>query len=147
MLRFKSRLIKKEKINITSFINETSDPYGEFYLTSSNMRLYIAQNIDLLFSNLKKGDKIIYNENSIAILDGFSDNYKRHYIKFLSKNPSDIDNLLKNITWNLSCDIWAKIKKNNPLLEVLKNNEFNFFADRGRECLIYRPVKIIKKDK
>ena len=142
MLKFKSRLTKKEKLQITEMVKTISDPFSEFYLTKDRLRLYIAQNLELLFASLKKGDKIIYNENSIAILDGFSDNYKRHYIKFLSKSPSDIDNLLKNLTWNLKIDIWCKIKKNNPLLSILQNNEFNFFADRGRECLIYRATKI-----
>lgn len=147
MLKFKSRLTKKEKLQITEMVKTISDPFSEFYLTKDRLRLYIAQNIELLFASLKKDDKICYNENSIAIIDGFSDNYKRHYIKFLSKNPSDIDNLLKEITWNLKIDIWAKIKKNNPLLSILQNNGFNCFADRGKEQLLYRPIEILKKDK
>lgn len=145
MKSFKSRLTKSEKTQITEMIQTFSDSWGEFYLTKNNMRLYIRENPEVLFNCLKDGDKICYNKNAIIIITGFSDNFNRHYMKFLTKTPANIDELLKEINWNITCDLFVKIKKNNPLLSVLKNNCFSFFKDRGKEILLLREyIKEVK---
>jgi len=145
MKNFKSRLTKKETEKIIGMVQSIPDPYGEFYLTKNNMRLYIRENSPLLFDSLKKGDKITYDNNGIIIVTGFADNFNRHYIKFLVKNNKSADELLRMLSWNLTCDLWVKIKRNNPLVEVLKTNDFIFFRSRGKELLLVR--KYIKKEK
>ena len=142
-MKFKSRLTKTEKEKISDIILTLSDDYGEFYLTKNNMRLYIRENLEVFFDLLKKGDKICYDTNCIAIIDGFSDNYKRHYIKFLYKNILAIDNLLQDINWNINEDLYTKIKKNNPLLQILLHHGFVQIGDRGKELLLVK----YKKDK
>lgn len=142
MKKFKSRLLIKEKLIITEMVQEIPDYYSDFYITKNNLRLFLKDNLSLFFDSLKQGDKIAYNKEGIIFVTGFADKANRKYIKFLVKNNQIADNLLKIINWNLKVDLWCKIKKNNPLLDILKNNGFNFFADRGKECLIYKPVKI-----
>ena len=143
---FKSRITKLEKTNITEMVKTIPDYFGEFFVTKDNLRLFLKENISLLFEGLKKGDKIIYNDNSIVLVVGFSDKSRRKYIKILTKSTANIDTLLKTINWDISCDLFAKIKKNNPLIEILKKYDFEYFKDRGKEILLCRKyIKKIKK--
>jgi len=138
MANFKSRLTKKEKEKILLFVNETDDVYRDFFITSNNVRLFIKENINVLFENLKKGDKIVYNDNCIALVTGFSDNFKRHYIKFLIRDEKSIGTFLNSLSWNLKIDLYCKLKKNNDIIDVLKANGFQFLGSRGEEVLLIR---------
>ena len=144
MKKFKSRLIKKEIVKITEMVQELHDYFGDFYLTKNNLRLFIKENISLLFEGLKTGNKICYDEDGIVIVTGFSDKNPRKYIKLLVKNEKAANDLLNMLSWNLKCDLWAKLKVRNPLVEVLKNNNFVYFASRGKEVLLVR--KYINKE-
>ena len=144
MKKFKSRLIKKEVVKITEMVQELHDYFGDFYLTKNNLRLFIKENISLLFEGLKAGDKICYSKDSIIIVTGFSDKNNRKYIKLLNKNEAAASDLLTMLAWNLKVDLWAKLKVRNPLVEVLKNNNFVYFASRGKEVLLVR--KYINKE-
>ena len=138
MITYKSRLSKKEAKELRSIMGEMIDPYSDFYLTKNNLRLFIKENIEILFESLNKGDKVAYGEEGIAIVTGFSDNSPRKYLKLLVNKPSNVQKLLKVIYWNLNCDLWVKIKKNNPLRTILEKNGFRFKGDRGREILFVR---------
>lgn len=147
MIIFKSGKVgKKEKKLINDILNKISDVYTDFYITRSNLRLFIKDNKDLLFSALEKGDKIVYNtENGIIFVTGFSDGGKRIYIKPLIQNAEAGDKLLKVLLWNTDYDIYAKIKKNHPFKNVLLRNNFKFVGDRGKEILLCH--KYIKEEK
>jgi len=147
MVNFKSRLTKKEKEKISSFINEISDFYSDFYITKDNQRLFIKQNLNVLFDNLKNGDKIAYNDEGIIIVTGFSDNFDRHYIKFLTKDTKTAEDLLKVLSWNLKIDLYCKIKKNNVIVNILKENGFIFLGSRGEEILLVRKFRELIKEK
>ncbi|GAG74932.1 unnamed protein product, partial [marine sediment metagenome] len=56
----------------------------------------------------------------------------------LAKDNIVVDKLLKNLDWNISDDIFIKIKKNNPLKEILLRNKYRFIGDRGREILLMK---------
>ena len=145
MKKFKSRLTKKEKLQITEMVQELHDYFGDFYITKDNLRLFLKENISLLFEGLKSGDKICYDKEGIIFVTGFSDKNPRKYIKLLVKNEKAANDLLNMLSWNLKCDLWAKLKVRNPLVEVLKNNNFVYFASRGKEMLLVR--KYINKEK
>jgi len=147
MVNFKSRLTKKEKEKISSFINEISDFYSDFYITKDNQRLFIKQNLNVLFDNLKNGDKIAYNDEGIIIVTGFSDNFDRHYIKFLTKDTKTAEDLLKVLSWNLKIDLFCKLKKNNVIINILKENGFIFLGSRGEEILLVRKFRELIKEK
>jgi hypothetical protein len=141
MIVFKNGLSDKEKKQITSLLCELTDVYGDFYITRDNLRLFIKENLNVLFDCLKKGDKIAFDDSGVVVICGFSDKADRKYLKFLTRNPDDTEKFLKVIAWNLNCDLYVKIKKNNPLKDVLQKNYFRFAGDRGKEILLVKRAR------
>jgi len=138
MIKFGTQISKKECKIIFDLLEEYTDEYRDFYITQSNLRLFIKENPHLLFKALKKGDKIVYGEEGIVFVTGWSDNSKRKYLKVLSKDNNSADKLLKILLWKINTDLYIKIKKNNPLSEILKKNGFYFKGDRGKEILMVK---------
>ena len=138
MITFRNTLAKKERFTLTSLMADLVDAYGDFYLTKDNLRLFIKENQDILYEGLSKGDKIAFYENGLAVVVGFSDNAPRKYIKILAKDDASAESLLKILFWNTDCDLYAKVKKTNPLKNVLERNGFYFLGGRGKEILLKR---------
>jgi hypothetical protein len=130
---------KKERHELDIMLDEFIDFYGDFYITRNNLRLFIKENKDLLFECLKKGDKLVYsNKDGVVFVTGFSDKSKRKYVKVLATDVESADRLLKVTSWHFTCDLWAKIKKNNPIKKALIKNNYRFCGDRGKELLLCR---------
>lgn len=147
MIQIKSKLSKKDEKIVNSILGDIYDVYGDFYITKSNTRIYLKENIEILYKCLDKGDKIIFDDEGIAIVVGWSDKSPRKYLKLLSKNDQTTDKLIKNINWNISEELFCKIKKTNPLKNILLRNNWKFFADRGKEILLKREtIKLVKKE-
>lgn len=154
MLICKEGLSKKEKRFVQNALENNVDLFSDFYVTKDNIRIGIRENSDILFNYLQKGDVIVYeenNENGLALVTGWSDKASRKYVKLLSKDEHLASNLLKIINWNANIDLYAKLKKNNPLIKVFQRNGYSFKGDRGSEILlmrqyIYHPQKDYKKD-
>jgi len=154
MINFKSsQLSEKEEKIIETLISDISDIYRDFYVTKNNLRLYIRENIHILFDCLKYGDKIVYsNEDGLAIVTGYSDNSNRKYLKILAKSEKSVERLLKVLLWNVKCDLWIKLKQNNPLINILtskddyKGNNLKFIIKgyRGKEVLLLKSNKFNK---
>lgn len=141
MFYYKEKLNKEDEQKISDIIQNLSDEFGDFYLTKNNMRLYIRENISLLFESLNKGDKTVYNENGIILTTGFSDNYNRNYIKILAKNNDTASKLIKVLLLNLKdVDLYCKIKRNNPVRYMLYSHNFKFYKGRGKEMLLLRKI-------
>jgi len=138
MIYIKQTLSKKHKKIVGIILTEVTDLYGDFYLTKNNLRLYIKDNDHLLYEGLKKGDRIIFDEEGIAVIIGFSDKAQRKYLKVLTNDARVADKLVKNVIWNCSTEIYCKIKKSNPLKQILLNNKFKFVGDRGKEILLVK---------
>lgn len=138
MITFKTGLSKKERMELASLISEFTDIYSDFYITKNNLRLFIKENITILFECLQKGDKVAYSEDGVAIVTGFSDKMNRKYLKILAKTNDDVEKLVKIVTWNLDCDLFIKIKKNNPQKGILLKLGFKFLGGRGKEILLMR---------
>ena len=137
MIKVKRQLSKKDQKLLGITLQELTDLYGDFYITKNNLRLAIKENTDLLFENLQKGDILILDdEEGIAYIGGFADNSPRKYIKILSKTEEKAENLIKVAFQNVKCNLYAKIKKNNPLKLALQRNRFKFAGDRGKEILL-----------
>jgi hypothetical protein len=136
MLIYKSRLSKKDKQEVLSILNNISDIYRDFFITKNNLRLFIHDNTELFFSCLNNGDKIVFGEEGIAFVTGFSDKSPRKYLKILVKQPEDAQKLVSLINWNLDIELFVKLKVNNPIVEVLKKIGFEFMAGRGKEVLL-----------
>jgi hypothetical protein len=137
MITFKSNgLSKKEEAQIFGLFQEANDPFGDFYVTKNNLRLFIKENIDVFFSGLKQGDKIAFDINGLAAVIGFSDKSPRKYLKILSKDLELVPSLVKTLYWHVKTDLFCKVKGNNPLKDVLLHCGFSFIGERGKEVLL-----------
>lgn len=160
MFIVKSQLTKREESELSFLIGELPDLYKEFYLTKNYLRLYIKDNLEVLFDLLKRGDKIIFDKEktAIAIIIGFADkkikifdiNTKqeklvdsRKFVKILSKDETGADRILKIVNWHFSnIDLFTKLKKENPIIKVFYDNGYKFNAGRGFELLLKREKRI-----
>lgn len=141
MIILKQGYNKKDKRFIENVLYDVIDLFGDFYVTKDNVRIYLRDNIDILFKYLMKGDRIVYEENNekgIALVTGWSDKSPRKYVKVLTKDEHLAGDLLKAMNWNIRYDLYAKIKKNNPLLKVFQRNQYQFLGNRGQEVLLMR---------
>ena len=144
MLQYKTgSLPKKAKTEIALLLDIITDLYSDFYITKENLRLYIKQNSHLLYDGVSKGDKIIWGDEGILLIDGFVDKFPRKYVKILARNENDASQLIKILNWNLSdTELYAKVKKENPICRALQKNGFKFAGNRGKEILLCRKSKL-----
>ena len=141
-MKLKSKLTKIEKEKVKAILDNSIDFYADFYLTKQNLRLFIKSNLEILFEELDKGDLITYTNKGVLVVNGYSDNRDRKYVKILCDDLKTGDALLKSLE-DLKIDLFIKIKRTNPLKEVLEKNGFKFFKNRGKEMLL----KKISKEK
>jgi len=139
MVIIKQMLEKKERKMVESILSELSDVYSDFYITRNNLRLYIKENLDLLYESLEKGDRIAYDsEGGIGLIIGYSDKSPRKYLKLIAKDERLADRIIKCVLWNIPEELFVKIKKNSPYKQVFEKNGFRFAGDRGQELLLCR---------
>ena len=149
MLQIKSTLNKKDKELVNTVISEIPDYFRDFYLTRNNIRLSIKENLSELYKLLKLGDKILFDENGVAVIIGYAEKSPRKYIKILTKNKKVTNKFIKNLNWNLSGELFIKIKKLNPIKKILLENNWNIIGFRGKEILLKREsieVKVKEKE-
>lgn len=138
MIIVKNQLNKKEEQFFRIFLAELTDFYSDFYITKDRIRLDIKENVDLFLKEAKKGNKLLYGEKEgIAGIVGYADNFPRKYLKILAKDENGADKLVRRAIEIVDCDLWAKIKKKNPLIKILYNNGFIHKGNRGKELLMY----------
>jgi len=140
MIIYKTQLSKKDRKLLIEILTDIVDVYSDFYITRDNIRLFLRDNSHLLFKYSRLGDKLFFGkEEGVAFVTGWSDNANRKYVKILSENNKGANKLLKIINWNIiDTELYCKIKKNNPLKDVLLKNGFRFFKSRGKEILYRR---------
>lgn len=147
MINICNTLSKKYKQIVEGYLNLLTDIYSDFYLTDNNIRLAIRENKEILYKLLRKGDVIVFDDEDegLAIIIGFAEKRNRKYLKILTKNKKIANKLIRNALWNIESDLYVKIKKINPLKEILMKCGFVFKGSRGKEVLLYR--KYIKENK
>lgn len=140
MIKIVSQLSEEDRKIIKEILYSITDIWGDFYITLDNYRLPIRENSDILYSLLDEGDKVIFDEggNGLVIITGFAENRDRKYLKLLVNNLDIADQLLINLDQNCSSNIYCKIKKLNPLKQILLQNNFEFKGGRGAEVLLYK---------
>ncbi len=139
-----SQLNKKEEKLLLGMLSKLPDDYQDFYITKNDMRLFIKENFEVVAKGLQKGDYIIYDteESGILFVLGYSDKFKRKYIKLLTKDAITADKLIAMMLLNIEEDLYIKINKRNPLIKTLKYWNFEFKAGRGKEVLMIRRHKL-----
>lgn len=157
-------LIKKDFTNFVLFCSDR-DKFSDFYVTKENQRLFLNNRkiAEKVFNDcIKHGDKsFIFEENGVIkgvlLIVGYADKFDRKYIKVFAHEERIISGLFKMLAWTIDCDLYLKIRKDNPILKFLEkpvNEKMNyryFFilaGDRGanneRVLLIYKPDGRIK---
>lgn len=141
MIKYATQISKKEKKVLDFILKDIIDEFRDFYMTKQNLRLFIKDNQHLLFEALNKGDKVAFSEeDGLVFVTGWSDKAERKYLKVLATNLESANKLLKVLLWNIKTNLYIKIKKNNPILQVLQKNNFVFKGNRGKEILLVRNI-------
>ena len=118
-----------------------TDEYRDYYLTKNNLRLFIKENVDVLFQDLAKGDKIVLGERGMINVVGFADKSERKYIKILTSDLDEVQKLMFAVRAEIHEDLYCKLKKDNPIKDLVMKFGFEFFGDRGQEVLLKRGKK------
>lgn len=156
MIKTKQNLSRQEKVDLMILMNDLLDVYGEFYITKKGLRLFIKDNIDSLWKTLKGGDRIIFGEEAIGVITGYTDKEieiidtitktkkivpSRKYLTIITKDEKNLERLLRYISLEFrNIDIFCKIKINNPNLKCFYNSNWIFKHGRGKELLLCKSV-------
>lgn len=141
MIKFKNtKLSKKEIKTLNIVLDELPDSFRDFYTTQNNIRLFLQDNKELISNAVAKGDYLIYDteEKGLLLVTGYSDNFKRKYIKILAENNAIIYNLLERLMWDIKEDLFIKVNKRNPIIKILQEFNFVFCGGRGKQILLKR---------
>ena len=137
------KLNKDNKKLYPSIIDFCSEHYDyDFYCTVDNARLFATDE-----KNLKKFLKdVTYSitleetgeyQGFLLVWRSKHLESKRYYIKLTAKNADVARKLLTILLWNYQGkEIFAKIRKDNKFLSVLKEKGFRFIAERGFQVLL-----------
>jgi len=134
------RLNQKNKIDVYIFLKDCIDRFNEMFVTVNRKRFYLRNNSDLIYKILRTQEVYaIYEDGIKGIMVIFREKGFRTYVKFLSFNNKYNRDLLKYFIWNfLGQEIYCKVKKNNPLSEILKKKIFIQIGNRDHECLLVK---------
>jgi hypothetical protein len=139
------KLKQKNLSDLIEFFDRVNDKYQDTYITLNKERIFLKGNWSLIEKILKyqeiyavidkeiKGIMIILHEK------GF-----RPYVKLLAENTKFTIDLLKFLKWNfLGQNLFFKLKKENPLSQMILKTGFIKIGDRGAELLFEK--KAIKE--
>lgn len=143
MIKIKPILSDSDKQELSVILSSVPDIYGDFYITLNNIRLFIRENLNTFLKGVEKGDLCAWDdEGGIIAISGISDNSSRCYVKVLASSGYIANNLVKAVERVfVGTELYAKIKKNNPLVRTLQYNGFVFAGGRGKEILLKKEIK------
>lgn len=143
--------LKKHSLHfLAEFICEKEQDY-DFYFTNENSRHYITD-----LSSLKKfikqsntifvcrDDKMDF-QGLVLLWKSSGGGISRYYIKLFAINERIAEKLLIVLIWNSTTDIYAKFRRDNRFLPLLKNKGFRFQASRGAQLLLHRKFVPMRK--
>jgi len=130
---------------LLSFIKTKFD--YDFYYTHDNSRIYvddIHQLKHFVQSSLHVYVAEIDNDYAGCILlwKSVGGGKNRYYIKIKATTEEVAKNLVTVLLWNVKQEVYAKIRKDNQFLTVLRTKGFKFLGGRGVQILLsYKPRK------
>lgn len=134
------RLNKKNLIDLIDFLNNIQDKYDDMYITENKDRKFLKNNWSLIEKILGKQECYGLFDNGIKVLliiihdKGF-----RPYVKLLAENSKYTIDMLKFLKWTyFEKDLYFKLKKSNPLSQIIKKTGFIKIGDRGSEDLFFK---------
>jgi site-specific recombinase XerC len=147
------RLTVENKIDVYDFLSRVEDRHQDFYLTEDKSRKFLKNDWSLITKVLLKQEVYGLENNGIkAIMIIVRDKGFRPYVKLLAENSKYTIDMLKFLKWSyFEKDLYFKLKKNNPLSQIIKKTGFIKIGDRGLEDLFFKKglkqlFKITPKD-
>ena len=131
---------KMELFELWDFLKH--NVHQDFYLTENNRRIYVTEyNV---FKKLIKQSYLIFVSRELSEVNGVimvwksgDKNIKRNFVKISYKDGNVANILITCLLWNSGHnDLYLKMNKYSPYLNVFKQKNFYFRGDRGREILL-----------
>lgn len=132
---------------LVEFLNKNNN--YDFYLTKNNSRLYIRDRLTLsllfkesvdVFIKKEKGDYV----GIILLWSSAGGGKKRFFVKLSAGSTSIARDLLTVLLWNAKTELFVKIRKDSPFLQVFKSKGFKFKGGRGVQILLHRKFRPIE---
>lgn len=119
----------------------------DFYFTENNARIYVQDEKTL--RRFLKQSRFVYVSNDergdpnglIMLWKSVGGGKERFYLKIKCDDTVVARNLLTILLWNVQSDVYAKIRKDNSVLSVLRNKGFRFLGGRGLQVLLVKKFK------
>jgi len=147
------RLGKKNLLDLVEFFNKVYDKYEDMYITINKERKFLKKNWFLIEKILKTQEVYgIFNNGLKGLLIILHEKGYRPYIKLLAESNKNYYDLMIYLRFNfMNQELFAKLKINNPLVEILERKGFINIGMRGREVLLHKKAirefyKITPKD-
>jgi len=147
---------RKQEFMLYELVTQCRDP--DFYITQNNQRHYVDSPLKLR-QFIKSALEVYKYENEDGDIDGvvlvwksLGANIKRYYVKLVARSPKISEKLLTAINWNFHDELFVKIHKTSPHVNVFKRKGFRFEGDRGKQVLLHRnkfqpPIRSEAQDK
>jgi len=134
------RLNFHNSLDLQIFLEECFDRYSEFFITKDKQRYFLKNNSQLITEVLKKQEIYGFFEDGLkGILLIFREKGFRPYLKILAKSNKVNKDLVKFFLWNfMKEEVYCKVKKANPLFNILVAKAFYVLGNRGTECLLIK---------
>lgn len=134
------RLKIKNKSDVYEFLSRINDRYEDTYITKEKERHFLKNNWSLITKILQYQECYgLFDTNLKAVMIIVRDKGYRPYVKLLAENSKYTIDLLKFLKWNwFSVDLYFKLKKDNPLSQMIIKTGFIKIGDRGRELLFFK---------
>ena len=147
------RLKIKNYLDVYDFLERVKDSFEDFYLTENKERKFLKGNWLLIEKILQKQECYgLFNNGLKGLLIIIKDKGYRPYVKLLAENSKYTIDMLKFLRWTyFEKDLYFKLKKQNPLTQMIGKTGFIKVGDRGRELLFFKKglkqlFKITPKD-
>lgn len=114
----------------------------DFYVTENNQRVFVKDSNSL--NKLLKNSHHVYFENEdkrkgiILVWKSFGGDKARQFIKIVADTPEQARGLLKMLLWNYNKELFVKLKKGSPFINIFLEKKFKFLGGRGSELLLMK---------
>jgi len=131
------RLKLQNQIDVYDFLSRVNDRFEDFYLTKDKERHFLKNNCSLIEKVLKYQEVYGLDNNGLrAIMIIVRDKGFRPYVKLLTENSKYTIDMLKFLKWNyFEQTLFFKLKKENPISNMIIKTGFIKIGNRGRELL------------
>lgn len=137
------RPLKSKDLKNFIYYCQKRDSYGDFYITKDNKRYFLtdATVAKQVFNECMKWNNKCYVKEdcgeikAVLLVVGYKDKSERKYIKVLSDNQTDFQDLINYLSWQKLNALFIKVN--------IKNRHFIKFNVKTKA---YKPAYILRKN-